>query len=131
MAQVIRAAGEGSGGQSGAEGGGAGVVLGAAVDRFAAYPPRVPGKSRPSGAVPCFARWCWRRVMRTGGMEMARMVPAGRCLRPRSSWLVPVLVQAAAVRGAAAWIASSPQPWSGSVQSLAVRATASSGRSPA
>jgi hypothetical protein len=61
-------------------------------------------------------------------MGMFLMVPAGLCLRPRSSWLVPVLVQAVAVRGAADVIVSVPHPRAGSVQSLWRRATASSVR---
>ena len=35
-------------------------------------------------------------------MGTTRIVPSGRCLRPRGSYGVPVLVQAAAVRGQAA-----------------------------
>jgi hypothetical protein len=38
VAQVVGPSGEGSGGEFGAEGAGAGVVPGAAVDRFAEYP---------------------------------------------------------------------------------------------
>src|ERR1700729_3977777 len=50
-------------------------------------------------------------VTRTGGMGTARTDPSGRCLRPRCSWLVPLLVQAAAVRGAAWMRVRIPQPW--------------------
>ena len=46
-------------------------------------------------------------------MGTARMVPSGWCLRPRSSWLVPVLVHAAPVRGAARVKVSRPQPQPG------------------
>jgi len=36
-----------------------------------------------------------------GGMGTLRIAASGRCLRPRCSWLVPSLVEAAALRGAA------------------------------
>jgi hypothetical protein len=62
---------------------------------------------------------------------MVLMVPAGLCLSPRISWAVPVLVQAEAVRGAAACTVSIPHPVLGSWQSDWRRATASSGRSAA
>jgi hypothetical protein len=60
-----------------------------------------------------------------------RIAPSGRCLSPRCSWLVPLLVQAAAVLGVAAASRSIPHPEPGRWQSARRRATASSGRSAA
>ena len=101
--QVAGAAGGRGGGQGGAEGGLAGGVPGAAVETESlSMPPRAPRNSRPSGAVPN-ARRCWPSMRtRTGGMGTTRTAPPGRCLRPRGSNGVPVLVQAAPVRGQAA-----------------------------
>src|SRR6266566_4658725 len=67
----------------------------------------------------------------TGGMGTMRMVPSGRCLRPRGSKGVPVLVQAVPVRGQAAVRTIFPRPRAGRMRSSRRRATASSGRSAA
>jgi hypothetical protein len=113
MPQVVGAASESGGGEVRAEGQGAGGVPGAAVDRFAEQAAAGAGEQPPSGAVPWQRRWVRSMRTRTGGMGTGRTVPSGRCLRPRCSWLVPPLVQAAALRGAAAAKVSMPQPWPG------------------
>lgn len=70
-------------------------------------PPRAPVNSRPSGAVPKARRWSSRRRTRRAGMRMALVAPSVRCLRPRCSWLAPVVVRAVAMRGAAVSMISS------------------------
>jgi hypothetical protein len=131
MPQVVGAAGECGGGQAGGERGLAGSVPGAAVDRLTEHAAAGTAEQPPvrRGPKPCR---CWRSMRtRTGGMGTTRMVPSGRCLRPCGSNGVPVLVQAAPVRGQAAVRMIVPRPRAGRMRSAWRRATASSGRSAA
>jgi hypothetical protein len=129
--QVVRPPGEPGGGRGGAEGAGAGLLPGPAVGALAEQPAPAAGNSRPSSAVPQRSWWRRSRVTRVGGMGTTRTACSGRSLRPRCSWLVPLPVQAAAVRGAVLARVSFPQPAAGRWQSAWRRAMASSGRSAA
>ena len=101
------------GGQVRAERGLAGGVPGAAVDRLAEHAAAGAAEQPPSGVVPNACR-CWPSMhTRIGGMGMTRTVPSGRCLRPRDSNGVPVLVQVAPVRGQAAVRIIVPRPRAG------------------
>ena len=92
--------------------------------------PRRPLSRTTSGPPVQRLQPAWMRFSAGAGMGTTRMAPSGRCLRPRGSNGVPVLVQAAPVRGQAAVRIILPCPWAGRIRSARRRATASSGAAP-
>jgi len=113
MPPIVGAARESGGGEVRAEGQGSGGVPGAALDRFAEQAAAGVGEQPPVRCGAVAAQVGAQHADQDGRMGTGRTAPAGRCLRPRCSWLLPPLVQAAALRGTAAAMVSMPQPWLG------------------
>ena len=99
MPQIVGAAGQWGGRQGRAERGLAGGMPGTAVDRFAeraaagaAEQPAIRGGAELADVLA-------EQADQDGGIGTILTVPVGRCLSPRGSCGLPLLVHAAAVRG--------------------------------
>ena len=118
MAKVVGAAGRRGACPVLWDGRGAGLVPDPAVKAFAERAAAGTAEQPPIFGAPK-ARKCQRRRRAScGGIGTVLMAPSGRCLRPRGSRGVPLLVQARADRGREAVRVSCPQPRGGRAQGL-------------
>lgn len=92
---------------------GQGGVPAAAIQAFAEHATAGAAEQPPVGRGPVVAQVLVQQRGRTGGMGTIRTAPSGRCLRPRTLWGLPVLVQADPVGGQALVRITFPTPSAG------------------